>query len=152
VNTFSEDNATRLLELIGQELELFGRIRELSQDQAELIAQDEIEALNISLDRRQECIDKINGLHQETNVLMQSYMASVGTDGSKKSEEAESAIRRLRDAVSGCVALNEKIMADAQEKAKSYAGRIDELSTGRKGLDSYIHQVPNNPELFDKMT
>jgi len=147
VSNFSGDDAARLLELLRQEFEIFGRIRELTKEQTELIAADDIEAFNISLDRRQEFIEKINGLHQESEALMQSYMLAGKTGG-----ETDAAAKRLRDVISECAALNDKNMAAAKEKAEYYKERSGRLSLGRKSLGSYIHDVENDPEHFDAMT
>ena len=75
---FSSKEEARLLELLGEEQAIFERIRALTGEQATLIAADDMEAFNGSLDSRQELIEKINGLHQETNVLMQSYISFSG--------------------------------------------------------------------------
>jgi hypothetical protein len=60
VNDFSQDMETRLLVLLGKELEIFEQIRELTKKQAELLAADDdkSDAFGSSLDRRQELIEK----------------------------------------------------------------------------------------------
>lgn len=152
MNSFSGEDAARLLELLSQELEIFGRIHELTEGQAELIEADDVDAFNESLDRRQECIEKINGLHQEADVLMQSYMSSLNNDASTGAGVIDAQAGRLREMIAGCAALNEKNMAAAKEKAGSYTKRIGELSLNRKSLGSYMNNTLNNSEIFDKMT
>ena len=150
MSQFSKDNASHLIELLGKELELFTRVRELTVQQKELIAADDIVALDFSLDRRQEIIGEINGLHQETNVLMQSYM--LFSTGGKSISEIEAAAGKLRDIIVECAELNENNLSDAKGVAEGYISKIGELSLNRKGLGAYIQTVENRPEMFDKMT
>jgi len=152
VNIISRDEETRLLELLGEEQKLFEQIHGLTVQQAELLAADDIEAFDKSLDSRQELIEKINGLHQETNILMQSYISFSGSPGGMKSAAAEAALESLRDKISLCAELNEKNMAAAKEMAEDYIKRIGKLSLSRKSLGAYALSVPNNSELFDKKT
>ena len=150
MSQFSKDNAARLLELLRKELEIFTRMRELTVKQKELIATDELEALDASLDRRQGLIEEINGLHQESDVLMQSYMLY---SAEKKSiSEIENVAAQLREIIAECAGLNDSNISDAKEKSESYINKIDELSMNRKGLGAYIQNVENRPEMFDKMT
>jgi len=150
VNQFSKDNAARLLELLRKELEIFMRMRELTVKQKELIEADELEALDASLDRRQELIEEINGLHQETDVLMQSYVLYSAAE--KSISEIDTVAARIRDIVAECAGLNDSNMSEAKNKSEDYTNRIGELSLNRKGLGAYIQEVENRPEMFDKMT
>ena len=152
MNGFPRDREARLLELLGEELVIFKQIHELTEKQTELLAADDLEAFNESLDSRQELIEKINGLHQEAEALMQSYISFSKSKGGNKVAAVEQAIGKLRDAVGGCAALNEKNIAAAKEMNEEYVKRIDELSIGRKSLGAYAQNVPNSSELFDKKT
>ena len=149
---FSKDKEARLLELLSQELEIFERMRELTGKHAELIAEDEVDALGESLDRRQELIEKINGLHQESNALMQSYMSYSNSAGGKSIGEIEKAAGRIRDIIAECAGLDEKNTEAAKEKVEQYKVRANKLSLNRKSMGAYIQGVANNPEMFDKMT
>ena len=171
MNNFPRKKEERLLELLGQELELFGRIREQTAAQAELLKADDSEGFGRSLDERQGIIEKIDGLHQECDALMQSYIsfsdpqgdrpatASGGAgpsgaapSGGGKIEKIERAALRLREAIAECVELNDKNAALAQDMAEEYIKQIGNLSLKRKSLGKYALGVPNNPEHFDKMT
>jgi len=149
---FSQVEESGLLELLGKELEIFRQIRELTVKQAQLLASDDIDAFNQSLDGRQELIEKINGLHQETNVLMQSYISFSGSRGGAKSSKVEAAREQLHDVIAECADLNEKNMATANGMAKDYTSRIENLQLSRKSLGAYALGTPNNSELFDKKT
>ena len=149
---YSGDTEARLLEAIRQETEAFGQMLEMTKGQAELIAADDIEGFDKSLDRRQKHIEKINGLHQGTGVLMQSYISHMRSAGGKKNIDIEAASAQLRDLIAKCAEINEKNMTAAKEKAEGYTQRIDKLSKDRKTLGSYIQTVENVPEMFDKMT
>ena len=152
MSVFSGNNAARLLELLKQELELFGEIYKLTEEQKELLEAGEIGEFDESLDRRQTRIEKINGLHQESDALMQSYMSYSNTEGVGSIREIDEVAGQLRNMIVECAVLNEKVTSDAKEKAEEYVERIDKLSLSRKSLGSYIQTVSNDPELFDKMT
>ena len=150
MSEFTRDNAVQLLGLLRKEHELFEQMLKLTEKQTELLAADDIEAFDKSLDRRQEIIEKINGLHQESNILMQSYMSYQDTPGKKSVKEIEAASKQLQDTITKCAALNEKNAASIKEKAKTYSEQIDKLSTARKSIGSYIQPLENDPEMFDK--
>ena len=152
MSEFSRDKQTRLLALLGEELSIFEQIREMTGKQAELLAADDIAALDKSLDRRQELIEKSNGLHQETDVLMQSYMSFSDSTGGAKIGDIEAAAEKLRGIITECAGLNERNMSSAKEIAEDYVKRIDKLSIGRKSLGAYAQSVPNDSEIFDRKT
>ena len=147
---YTRETETRLLEALRQELGLFGKIREMTEKQTELIAADDIEGFDESLDRRQELIEKINGLHQETQALMQSYIAYSKSPGGGKRSEVEAAMKQRMDMIAKCSERNDKNTEAAKEKKKEYTDKIDKLNLNRKSLGSYIQTVENAPELFDK--
>ena len=153
MNEFSQDKETRLLVLLGKELDLFEQIRELTKKQTELLAagDDKLEAFDSSLDRRQGLIEQINGLHQETDVLMQSYVAYSNAGGVKRSA-IEKLSGQIHDVLTECAGINEKNKAAAEAKAEEFVDRIGSLSIKRKSLGAYSQIVPNNSELFDKKT
>jgi len=152
VNDFSQDKKARLLELLGQEFDLFRQMYELTEKQAMLLAADDIDAFDNSLDRRKELIEEINGLHQETDILMQSYMSFAGSVSGEKIAAIEIAVAQRQDVILGCAVLNEKNTSVAKEKAEDYIGRIGKLSQSRKSLELYIPDTPNKAELFDRKT
>ena len=152
MRSFPSEKETRLLELQNKELELLQQIRELTERQTELLLADDIEAFGESIDSRQELIEKINGLHQESNILMQSYISFTETAGAEKIGAVEETNRQLAEVMAGCAELNEKNAAMAKERSTDYMEQIGKLSLGRKSLGAYVQDVPNDSKLFDKMT
>jgi len=152
VNDFSQIDESRLLVLLGEELDIFRQIGSLSIKQAEMLAADDLEAFEGSLERRQELIEKINGLHQDTDLLMQSYISFSDSANGEMSDAIESTAGQLRDAIADCASTNDKNMVAAKEKAEEYIKRIGKLSLSRKSLGAYAQSVPNNSELFDRKT
>ena len=149
---FSQDKQSRLLALLSEELAIFKQIRELTGKQAELLGTEDVTALDESLASRQELIEKINGLHQETEVLMQSYISFKGAAGKSKIPGIEAASDELRGVIIECAGLNDKNMALAKGKNEEYSERIGKLNVGRKSLGAYAQSIPNNSELFDTKT
>ena len=147
-----QDRETRLLELLEKEIGYFGQIRELTQQQAKLLEEDEAESLDASLDSRWKLIEEINGLHQESDVLMQSYVSFAYSGDGHTVESIERAVTRRQELIAECVALNERNTTAAKEKAESYIRRIGKLSMSRKSLEVYIPDLPNTPELIDRKT
>jgi len=152
VSNFPRNDESRLLVLLGEELEIFRQIGSLSIKQAELLAADDMEAFEGSLERRQELIEKINGLHQETDLLMQSYMSFSDTETGEVSDAIETTAGQLKEIIADCVSTNDKNMVAAKEKAEEYIKKIGKLSLSRKSLGAYAQSLPNNSELFDKKT
>jgi len=146
--TASED-LERLSKLQSEELELYKKIRKLTEEQTELLAKDDIEAFNISLDKREKLIEEIKGLHQESNPLMQSYASS--SSGSK-SNTVEELKKEIREIIEICAKLNDKNVIFLKEKTENLTKEIDEKSAKRKGIGGYAQSVPNTPEMFDKKT
>ena len=149
---FSVRKKARLLELINNEIELFGRMRLITEKQAELIETDDIAAFDETLDRRQELIEEINGLHQESDDLMQSYISYADSSGGESIGELDEAIARLRGAIEGCAEMNDKITEAAKIRALQYTERIGSLNLSRESLGRYQQKLPNNPKMFDKMS
>ena len=138
-----------LSELLGKELEIFKKIQELTEKQTELLAGDDIESFDSSLDKRQELIEKINGLHQDSNTLMQSYVSS---SEDEKSSEIEELRAKIQDITETCAKLNNQNIDTIQAKSEEQKKKIDKQSKKRKGIGGYAQAVPNTPEVFDKKT
>ena len=152
MKSFSRDNEARLLELLGKESDHFKQILDMTEKQTELLAADDIGGFDESISRRQELIEKINGLHQESDVLMQSYLSFTDVPGGKKNGAIEKAAARIRETAAKCAALNDKLIISAKEKAEDYIKQIGKLSLSRKSIGAYVQGVPNDPELFDRKT
>ena len=152
MSKYTKISETRLLELLREELELFAQMREQTIKQAGLLAADDVEAFDKSLDLRQGLIEKINGLHQESDVLMQSYISYSTAPSGKKSGAVDEARAKLRSIITECHDQNTKNIALIKEKSEGHTKRIEELSTSKKTLGAYALTVPDNSELFDKKT
>jgi hypothetical protein len=150
VSSFSVENEARLLELIRQELMLFSVMRGRTEKQAEQIKEDDVAAFENSLGDRQEIIEKINGLHQETDGLMQSYSFYRSSADTESPGELDSAISQLKDSIAECAALNDIVVETAKERALYYTERIGKLSLSRQSLGKYQQELPNTPQMFDK--
>ena len=152
MSDFSKDNGSKLLNLLKEELGVWEQIRGLTESQAELLMSDDEGVLEGSLESRQGLIEKINGLHQETDILMQSYITFSKSKIGKKCQVVESTIDKLRKVITECIALNDENIATAKEMTEGYTERIDSLSLKRKSLGAYAQGVPYDSELFDKKT
>ena len=152
VSGYTQETETRLLELLEKELELYGQIHSLTLKQAKLLASDELDTFYKSLDDRQGLIEKINGLHQETRPLMQSYLSFSDAPGGIKSEAIDTAEAKRIAVISECKAQNDKNIATVNEKNEDHSKRIGELNKSRKTLGAYTLSVPNDSDLFDKKT
>jgi len=145
-------SAEKLVELLGAELEVYSKILKLTEEQTKLLAKDDmddIEAFNNSLDKRETLIEKIKGLHQEKDPLMQSYLSSEGkADG--KNKDIENLIKQINEIIKQCAAYNDRNIAVMKDKTLEQTKRIDDQSSKRKGIDGYAQSVPNMPEVFDK--
>jgi len=141
----------RLSKLLSDELEACGQIQKLTEKQVELLARDEIDKFNSSLDKRAGLIEKINGLHQETDPLMQSYV-SFTAGGGKADKNIEKLRKQIRESIEVCEGLNKKNITAMTEKTEAHIHKIDEQSAKRKGIGGYAQSVPNTPEVFDKKT
>ena len=149
MSEFTSADINRLTDLLQNELELLGKVRKLTDKQTTLLAEDDITPFERSLDERQELIEKINGLHQESNPLMQSC-ASQSPD-SKKSK-IDDLKKKIRETVEICAGLNDKNILTMRDKTEDHTKKIDEQSAKRKGIGGYAQSVPNTPEMFDKKT
>ena len=151
MSDFSRADESRLLTLLMQQTELFGQIRGKTQEQKELLAADDIVSFELSLAHRQELIEQINGLHQESELLMQSYL-SLKAAGKGKSKAIDEAAVKLREIVSQCVSMNDVNTETAKTLAEDYIKHIGKLTQSRKSIGAYAPEMPVNPERFDTMT
>jgi len=149
---FSRDETKRLVGLLGKELELFAEVSKLTERQSELIAADETEAFEASLKERQDVIDKINGLHQEVGILMQSYVSFSESAGGKKINEIESADKKLKEIIAECARINDLNIAAAKEKLGEYSKDSDKIRQSRESIGLYAQGSTTSSEIFDKMT
>jgi len=95
----------KLSKLLEKELEILKQIQMLSGKQTQSLAEDDVDALNSSLDKTQELMEKINGLHQESDPLMQSYISSSGGEAGSKIEKLK---QQIEDIVESCAEVNSK--------------------------------------------
>jgi len=151
LSTFTAADKERLTTLLGDELELYKQIRKLTEEQAELLSKDDIEAFNESLDKREEIIEKIKGLHQESAPLMQSYVSST-TGGKNKIKEIDKLKKQIQEELEFSSRQNDDNIETMKQKTEDHTKRIDEQSAKRKGIGGYAQSVPNTPEVFDKKT
>jgi hypothetical protein len=147
---FPKEDEAKLLELVAQQQNLFAQIRKLTQEQAGLIASEDVEGLDKSLDRRQKHIEKIKGLHQESDALMQSYISSREAPGGTKIKAIETAAANLREDVTQCAGLDAKNAEALKAKADAYLKQREKLAASRKSIGLYAQGGTNNSELFDK--
>ena len=139
----------RLSKLLGNELEIYGEIQKLTEKQADLLAKDDIEGFDSSLDKRAELIEKIKGLHQESDPLMQSYV-SVSTNEDTTDSKIEELRKQINEILEVCAGLNDKNIASMKVKTEEHTKKIDEQRAKGKGIGGYAQSVPNTPEVFDK--
>ena len=111
---FTSADISRLTDLLQKELELFRKIRKLTEKQTELLSEDDITPFEKSLDERQKLIEKINGLHQESEPLMQSYIT---LSESGKNNEIEIHKEEIRKIVEFCAEKNSKNLERIKEKS-----------------------------------
>ena len=149
MSKFTAENEKTLLKMLGEELEAWQQIKTLTESQSKLLESDDIDALERSLDQRQGQIEKIGGLHQGGNILMQSYISQVNSKG-VKSEKIEAEKEKLREMITACSTQNDKNMQTAAKLKTGYSEKAEELGQKRKSIGAYALEVPNNSEIFDK--
>ena len=140
----------RLIELLQEELSLFKQIKQQTKMQTELLVTDDIERLNESLNLREQLKEKINGLHHESKILMQSYILSNISHERGKVKEIDTIKEQIRDIIMRCKEINDNNFETAKSKMDEYTKRIKELDTSKKTFDAYSFEVISNPEHFDK--
>ena len=151
MSKFASSDKERLLKLLSEKLKIYKQIRKLTEEQTELLEKDDIEAFDSSLEKRAKLIEKINGLHQESETLMQSY-ALAAEESKDKNSDINKLEKDIRDILKECANLNDNNIAVMKEKTQEHIKRIDEQSAKRKGVGGYVQSVPNTSEVFDKKT
>ena len=152
MSKFNNDDEIRLLELLTEQLELFRQVKEQTIKQTQLMEADDIEAFSISLDSRESLIEKINGLHQESNILMQSYISKPATGDYGKTKEIEELRNSIKNIITECQEMNINNTKSAQNKKDEYTKRINELDKSKKTFNAYSLDIPDNSEHFDRTT
>ena len=140
---------SRLTELLGEELKLLENIKELTDEQTRQIEMDEFDGLEKLLGSRQELIDKINGLHQDSEPLMQSYVSSSDSQKIREIDELQEEIKQI---LQSCKESNERNVEMLSHKSVSQKEKIGKQSAQRKGIGGYAQAVPTSSEMFDKKT
>jgi len=148
VSKFEASDLKKLQENLTQELESFEQIKKLTEKIAEQIDTEKIEALDKSLSKRQELIEKINGLHQESNPLMQSYVQASGL----KNSEVDRLVERIRETTQICAKLNDENINTIKAMSEEQVDKIDKQSAKRKGISGYAQAIAYSPEVIDKKT
>ena len=149
MSNFSSVEIEQLRKLLGEELDYYKKIRELTEEQTELLDKDDIEAFDKSLDKRETLIEKIKGLHQDSNPLMQSYV-SFSSGGGNCDGNIDELKKQIRAELEVCAKLNDKNTQTMKIKTEDHSKKIDEQSAKRKTIGGYAQAVPNIPEMFDK--
>jgi len=144
-------DVARLLELLGDELKIYKQIQKLTEKQAQLLAKDDIDSFNNSLEKRAELIEQIKGLHRESDPLMQSYV-STSESSKDRNGDIDKTIKEIRQTLEVCSGLNEDNIAAMKAKTEDHTSKIKEQNAKRKGIGGYAQSVPNTPEMFDTKT
>ena len=142
----------RLLSLLEEATELAERVADLAKEQSRLLASDDLNGFNIALDHGQTLIDKINGLHQESEALMQSYASYAVSENGGKIEAIETAVARFAELLDQGATMNARNLGEAKEKAQEFIRQIGNLSMKRKSLGLYAQHGGGSSEIFDKKT
>jgi ElaB/YqjD/DUF883 family membrane-anchored ribosome-binding protein len=144
----------RLSMLLGKELEYYKQIQKQTEEQTGMLSEDDIEAFNESLLKREGLINKIKGLHQEKEPLMQSYASmSKGTKPQNEvllNKEIDDLNKQIRAVIEACAKMNDTNIQSLKEKTEKLTKKIDEQSTKRKGIGGYVQTITNTSEMFDK--
>lgn len=142
----------RLLELLGEAAGLAEQVAGMAEEQSAMLAADDLDGFNKSLDEGQGIINRINGLHQESEALMQSYASfAISADGGKI-ETIDAATARFVEILERCAALNNRNLAEAKEKTEEFIRQIGSLSLKRKSIGSYAMNIGNDSAFIDKKT
>ena len=144
---FSSHERDALMRQLQGEMAVLISLRELTQEQAALLAADDIDAVNASLDRRQKFIEEFERLHQETEVLMQSYISSQTVTA-----EIDGLLTQIRAELAAIAAKNDENGTAAKVKSGEYGKDISKLNLGRRGIGLYNQTVERGAEYFDKKT
>jgi hypothetical protein len=152
VSDFSQQQSERLYQLLADETKLLENLRKAAKEQSIHLAEDKMDDFDKSFSVGQEIIGEIDRLHQETNLLMQSYVSFSNSGNGRKVDKIEESIKAFKSIIAECAELNEINMVSAKEKMEEYSQQITKSSQSRKSIGVYAQSVTNNPEFFDKKT
>ena len=154
MSNFNISEREKLIKLLTDQLELVEQITALCEKQGSMLGDEErLDELNASLDEAEKIRKKISGLHQEADVLMQSYVASTGVQKiPKKDDRIGSLAISIKEKTEICAKINEKNMSVLKSLLETQKVKIDEKSTQRKGVGGYIQAITNTSEMFDRKT
>lgn len=152
---FAPEQYARIMELQQQKKTLLQEFHGLAQLQQEIIEREDTTALQGNLNRRQELITQVDTLHQELDLLMQSYPPIRQQLGESHPQVAAlTALQNeIQDILRQIAALDTQNQARAARQLQHFRDEIKRLSLGRKTLQSYSQgAVSLGSELFDKKT
>jgi hypothetical protein len=152
MSNFNRACEKRLLEMLNEELGLFEQMKAETLKQTKLLDEDDMDAFNESLEKREILKEKINGLHQEKDPLMQSYLSSSATIGQASKKMIDTLRDKIRLIVTESLEINNANIAAAGSKIEEYSERIKQIDTSKKTFDAYTTAIPDNSEHFDKTT
>ena len=139
----------KFTKLLNDELNLLEQMKSLTEEQARYIEMDEFDELVKLLDNRQKLIEKIDGLHQETDPLMQSYISSADYGTILQIENLREKIKKT---LTLCKEQNDRNVKALSEKSEDHSEKIEKQSAKRKVIGGYAQAVPTSSERFDKKT
>ena len=144
----------RLLELQRQKRELLREFHELTLQQERLIELEETAVLKENLNQRQELITEIDTLHQELNLLMQTYSEYSQQAGADPAAQEIGALQQeSQKLLQEIAALDEQNQARTARQIDRFRDEVKRLSLGRRTIQSYNQSISAlGSELFDKKT
>ena len=148
---FSEGDFLKLIDLLTEKKKLADEFLELTCKQAEIIAAEDINALNVSIEKRQQVIEKLIGLHQEIQFLMQSYASSHAAQTEEGSRKVRQMEEQTENAIREAISKNNE-NAEAIKKQMEYVGQeARKIDLERKSIGMYNNiSALTTSELFDK--
>jgi len=145
------EDMEQLAQILLKELDLHEQIHEMTKTQTDQLDKDDIDAFNSSLDKRAELIEKIKGLHKESEPLMQSYISYTKNEN-KSDSQIDNLRNNIKKIIEKTAKLNDENIATMKEKTEEHTKKIDEQRAKGKTIGGYVQSVPNIPEVFDKKT
>jgi len=139
----------KFTKLLNDELNLLEQMKSLTEEQARYIEMDEFDELVKLLDNRQKLIEKIDGLHQETDPLMQSYISSADYGTILQIENLREKIKKT---LTLCKEQNDRNVETLRQKSEEHAEKIEKQSAKRKVIGGYAQAAPTSSMRFDKKT
>lgn len=145
MSEFSAQDKQKLLSLLTEKQKLLSQIEQNTKEQGGLLEKDDIEAFDSSLQQSDSIIEKIKGLHQETDTLMQSYISS-----KKRDEKIEDLKNAIEQTLKTCAEKNKALSQAAKKRQKDLSIEIEEKRSKREGIGGYAQATPTTSEVFDK--